>query len=114
MDDVVALCPRVTVIDRGRIVHDGDLRQLVKSMHPDKRVSFTLPTRMPEAELSRLGPVIALEGMRATVRVGERELAAVVGHLLGSLRAVDLAIEDPPLEDVMRDMFGRARETAAK
>src|SRR2546429_192994 len=25
MDDVVALCPRVIVIDRGRLIYDGDL-----------------------------------------------------------------------------------------
>ena len=42
MDDVVALCPRIIVIDGGKLIHDGDLRQLIKTMDPDKRVSFTL------------------------------------------------------------------------
>ena len=35
----------------------------------------------------------------------------VVGHLLGPLKAADLAIEDPPLEDVLRVMFGKAQAT---
>ena len=26
MDDVVALCPRIIVIDQGKLIHDGDLR----------------------------------------------------------------------------------------
>jgi len=32
----------------------------------------------------------------------------MVGHLLGELHAADLAIEDPPLEEILRVMFGKA------
>jgi ABC-2 type transport system ATP-binding protein len=114
MDDVVALCPRIIVIDQGKLVHDGDLRQLIKTMDPDKRVSFTLMTPIDTAELEKLGTVLAREAQRVTVRVSERELPAVVGHLLGTLKAVDLAIEDPPLEDIMRDLFGRSKAETNK
>jgi hypothetical protein len=31
----------------------------------------------------------------------------VIGHLLGAMKATDLAIEDPPLEDILRQMFGK-------
>ena len=31
----------------------------------------------------------------------------LVGHLLGPLKVADLAIEDPPLEDILRQMFGK-------
>jgi ABC-2 type transport system ATP-binding protein len=110
MDDVVALCPRIIVIDAGRIVHDGDLRQLIKTMDPDKRVSFTMVTPAHDDELKRLGALLHRDGQRVTIRVPERELPGVVGHLM-SIRAADLAIEDPPLEDIMRVMFGRTRET---
>src|SRR5215470_2377199 len=40
MDDVVALCPRVIVIDKGRLNYDGDLRSLARSVRPDKRVTL--------------------------------------------------------------------------
>lgn len=109
MDDVVALCPRIIVIDHGKLIHDGDLRQLIKTMDPDKRVSFTLTNGVQDADLTKLGSVLAHEAQRVTLRVTEKELPHVVGHLLGSLRATDLAIEDPPLEDVLRTMFGSTR-----
>jgi ABC-2 type transport system ATP-binding protein len=109
MDDVVALCPRIIVIDSGKLVHDGDLRGLIKTMDPDKRVSFTLTGDSPGAdELAKLGSVLAQDGQRITLKVGEREIPSVVGHLLGPLKAADLAIEDPPLEDILRVMFGKA------
>ena len=60
-------------------------------------------------ELAKLGNLLAREGARVTLRVPEREIGGVVGHLLGTVRAVDLAIEDPPLEDVLRAMFGKNR-----
>ena len=110
MDDVVALCPRIIVIDQGKLIHDGDLRALVKQTDPDKRVSFTLVTPRADDELVKLGAILKREGQRATLRVGEKDLPAVVGHLLGEWKAADLAIEDPPLEEILRVMFGKARE----
>ena len=101
MDDVVALCPRIIVIDRGKLIHDGDLRALIKQMDPDKRVSFTTA----EADLDKLGTVLSRDGNRVTLRVAESELGNVVSHLLGTLKATDLAIEDPPLEEILRRMF---------
>jgi len=113
MQDVVALCPRIIVIDRGKLVHDGDLKALVKALDPDKRVSFTLPHPINDDDaLGKLGAVLARDGARITLRVSERELPGVVSHLLGTLEVADLGIEDPPLEDVLRVMFGAAREAA--
>ena len=103
MDDVVALCPRVIVIDHGRIIHDGDLRALVKSTMPDKRVSFT--GALPPEVIDKLGRRVASDGGRTTLEVPEDHLRDVVGHLLAGPGITDLAIEDPPLEDVMRKLF---------
>jgi ABC-2 type transport system ATP-binding protein len=105
----VALCPRIIVIDQGKLIHDGDLRQLIKTTDPDKRVSFTLVEPLSDEELGKLGTVMTREAQRITLKVTEAELGPVVGHLLGTLKALDLAIEDPPLEDVLRDMFGKAK-----
>jgi ABC-2 type transport system ATP-binding protein len=116
MDDVVALCPRIIVIDAGKLIHDGDLRGLIKQMDPDKRVSFTLATAgngaNDEGVLAKLGHVLAKDGKRVTLRVPEREMPGVVGELL-TMKAQDLAIEDPPLEDILRVMFGKAKEHKA-
>jgi ABC-2 type transport system ATP-binding protein len=113
MDDVVALCPRIIVIDQGKLIHDGDLRQLIKTMDPDKRVSFTLVNGVNETEVGKLGAILARDGQRVTVRISERDIPDAVSHLLGTLKAADLAIEDPPLEDVLRVMFGKNKQPGA-
>ncbi len=111
MDDVVALCPRIIVIDSGKLIHDGDLRGLIKTMDPDKRVSFTLTESVADDQLAKLGALLSRDGLRITLRVAEREIPAAVGQLLGQLKVADLAIEDPPLEEILRVMFGRAKDT---
>jgi ABC-2 type transport system ATP-binding protein len=113
MDDVVALCPRIIVIDQGVLIHDGDLRALIKTMDPDKRVSFTLTTQVADDDIAKLGTLVAREGQRISIKVSEAEIPTVVGHLLGTLKAADLAIEDPPLEDVLRVMFGKHKAAPA-
>jgi ABC-2 type transport system ATP-binding protein len=111
MDDVVALCPRIIVIDRGVLIHDGDLRKLIKTLDPDKRVSFTVAEA--NVDVDKLGEVLSREGKRITLKVTESELPNVIGHLLGTLKATDLAIEDPPLEEILRSMFGQGEKKRA-
>jgi ABC-2 type transport system ATP-binding protein len=110
MDDVVALCPRVIVIDGGTIIHDGDLRGLVKTMHPGKLVSFTLAGAgaPDDAVFLQLGEVVKRETNRVVLQVADARLKDVVAHLLATLPITDLSVEDPPVEDVMRAMFKKA------
>jgi ABC-2 type transport system ATP-binding protein len=108
MDDVVALCPRVIVIDGGKLIHDGDLRALVKATAPDKLVSFTPATGAAPPDddaLAKLGRVIEKAEGRVKLAVPEEKLHEVVAHLLSAMRVADFAVEDPPLEDVMRKLF---------
>jgi ABC-2 type transport system ATP-binding protein len=112
MDDVLALCPRVVVIDKGRLIYDGDLRTLSREVRPDKRVVVRLGQPVPEAELTRFGVVISQADGQAVYRVPGDQVASVVGRLLSSLPVTDLTVEEPPLEDVMKELFAGSRGAA--
>ena len=45
----------------------------------------------------------------AIVHVSQSALQAAVARALSSLPLTDLTVEDPPLEDVMRDLFAQGR-----
>ncbi len=109
MDDVVALCPRVVVIHRGRLIYDGDLRELALSVRPDKRILVRLDRDVPETELSRFGVVISSAAGQAVIQVAAGEVSAAVGRLLAALPVADLTVEDPPLEEVMSELFRSPR-----
>jgi ABC-2 type transport system ATP-binding protein len=114
MDDVLALCPRVVVIDHGRLIYDGDLRRLSREVRPEKRVVVRLGQPVPEADLARFGSVLSSLDGQAVLRVPGDEVAGVVGRLLASLPVVDLTVEEPPLEDVMKELFAGNRKPAAE
>jgi ABC-2 type transport system ATP-binding protein len=113
MDDVLALCPRVIVIDRGRLIYDGDLTRLTREVRPDKRIVVRLGRPVPAAELSRFGQLVAADEARAVVRVRAAEVSSVVARMLSALPVSDLTVEDPPLEEVMSEIFRSSRQAAS-
>ena len=111
MADVLALCPRVIVIDKGKLLYDGDLKALARRIAPDKLVELQLEAPVEAAALARFGVVIEHEASHAVLRVAQGELRAAIAGMLAELPVVDLTVEDPPLEDVMRQLFaGSAAE----
>jgi ABC-2 type transport system ATP-binding protein len=114
MDDVASLCPRVIVIDRGRLRYDGDLAALVKSIRPDKRIVLSFGSAPDREALARVGKVVEVGPTRAVLQVPHEELREAVGHVLKSASVNDLTVEDPPLEEVMRDLFARPAEGEAE
>jgi ABC-2 type transport system ATP-binding protein len=114
MEDVVQLCPRVVVIDKGRLIYDGDLRALSHRIRPDKRIVVRFEGGAPGAAvLARHGAVVAADGAQATLQVRADEVAGAVSRLLAALPVADLTVEDPPLEEVMSELFRSSRAEAA-
>ncbi|WP_437935860.1 ABC transporter ATP-binding protein [Sorangium sp. So ce341] len=115
MDDVAALCPRVIVIDKGRLRYDGDLAALARSVRPHKRIALRFGGPVDRALLERVGVVLSFDPGRAVLQVPQEELRQAMSWLLGQTDIADLTVEDPPLEEVMRELFageGRAGEPA--
>src|SRR5512143_2924414 len=78
MVDVTALCPRVIVIDQGKLLYDGDLSLLVKRVNPDKWVSLKLERAVARGDLERFGAVVEHDEGHAKLRVGQDDLRGVV------------------------------------
>ncbi len=112
MEDVLALCPRILVIDRGVITYDGPLAELVRRARPDKRVTLRLGRPVARADLDALGArVVSLSDAEAVIQAHGEAMTRVVAAALAALPVVDLRVEDPPLEEVLSELF--TRHTAA-
>jgi ABC-2 type transport system ATP-binding protein len=110
MEDVVQLCPRVIVINHGKLVYDGDLRALALKVRPDKRIVVRLQANgAPGADLSRFGKVVSAEPGQATIQVAAEDVSATVARMLAALPVTDLTVEDPPLEEVLSELFRASR-----
>jgi ABC-2 type transport system ATP-binding protein len=112
MADVEALCKRVIVIHHGRLLFDGALNELVGQFSAFKTVGVTLQTST--ADLRKYGEVIHQDGVRFTLRVPKANTAQVTARLLADLPIDDLNVEDPPIEDVIEQVFARGKPDEVK
>ncbi len=105
MADVEALCKRVIVIHQGKLLFDGELGALVEQFSAFKTVGVTLQSAA--VDLSKYGQVISQDGSRFTLRVPKADTAQVTARLLADLSVDDLNVEDPPIEEVIEQVFAR-------
>jgi ABC-2 type transport system ATP-binding protein len=105
MADVVALAPRVLIINGGRLLYDGELRALVARFAPAKRLELVLRDGVTADQLAAFGAVVAFDFPHATLNVPRDDVAAASARLLAALPVADLSIQDPPIEDVIRRAF---------
>jgi ABC-2 type transport system ATP-binding protein len=103
MADVQALCKRVIVIDQGSILYDGGLRELSTRYSPHQTVNVVLAD--PAPDLSGYGEVLSAQGGRISLKVAKAQTSAVAARLLAAFQVTDLTIEDPPVEDVIEQVF---------
>jgi ABC-2 type transport system ATP-binding protein len=113
MEDVSRLCPRVIVIDHGKLVYDGALGELVARVRPDKRIVLRFARPVDPRVLEAFGRVVRHDAGESALDVHKDAVNRVVGQALASLPVSDLTVENPPLEEVMSELFARGRDKAS-
>ncbi|HEY1693604.1 MAG TPA: ATP-binding cassette domain-containing protein [Polyangiaceae bacterium] len=109
MEDVQRLCPRVIVIDRGKLVYDGPLEELVTRIRPDRRVILRFARPVDEKDLAPFGTVVRHGAGESVLDVHKDAVNRVLAEALARLPVSDLTVEAPPLEEVMSELFARNR-----
>ena len=109
MADVEALCQRVIVIHHGRILFDGDLTALIQKFSPHKTIVVDLAPGATNGRgavaLRPFGEVVSYTEGQAVLRVAKAETVVVTTKLLTNLTINDLTIQDPPIEEVIEQVF---------
>ena len=105
MADVEALCRRVIVIHHGRLLFDGALSDLVQQFTAYKTIIVQLEDC--QADLHAYGELLDCEDGRFTLRVPKDRTARITERLLAELPVIDLLVEDPPIEEVIDQVFSQ-------
>lgn len=105
MRDVQALCKRVIVINKGRILFDGQLSTLVKRHAPYKQISVVFGKPVSKDKIKHLGEIIEFEGPKAIIRAPSKNSQKIALELLSSFSVDDLTIEEADIEEVVREIF---------
>jgi ABC-2 type transport system ATP-binding protein len=103
MADIEALCRRVVVIHRGRILFDGALSQLRDRFAAYREIEVT--PAGPGVDLGAYGELRPAAAGRACIRVAASDVPATMARLLAEVEVTDLTVSAPPIEDVIEQIF---------
>ncbi len=108
MKDVEALCQRIIVINQGRIIYDGLLSRLIERFGTQKIVRLQVAPghAMPQpADLDGMAELVEIKPPTASLRVDRTRIPQVLGALLDRFVVADVSVEDPPLEEIIADVY---------
>jgi ABC-2 type transport system ATP-binding protein len=105
MADITALCQRVLVIYAGQLIYDGSLDGLLERFAPCREVTIELAKEQPTTVLQTFGEVKEVAGRVVHFIVPQEELTQIISRLLAKLEILDLTVTDPPVEEVIGQVF---------
>jgi ABC-2 type transport system ATP-binding protein len=111
MKDVAALCKRVVIIARGQIEYDGSLSGIIDKFSGSKIVTLQFAEGHRPTMLSKHGEVLEQNWPKVRIRITRADVPRMLAEVLRDNPIEDVAVEDPPLEDVIADLF---RESSVK
>ncbi len=113
LDDIEQLCPRMMIIDHGRVLLDGPVADF-KSEHGTERTVVVDLTRAREPLAVPNATVIRVEGPRQWLRFDRRATTAadVIAAVTAAAPVRDLAIEEPDIEELIHRLY-RERGTSS-
>jgi ABC-2 type transport system ATP-binding protein len=107
LQDIEALCRRVIVIDHGTSVFDGPLAELHRQGGSRRTLVVDLVDEAPPIDVPG-ATTRRVEGPRQWLSFPtDASAAPVVAAVAASYDVADLSIQEPDIEDVIRDLYAR-------
>ena len=113
MQDIEELCHRVIIVDHGKIFFDGPLNAIIDRFSGHKIISLTFSDKQ-ERDFSMLGEVVEQTPVSVQLKVPRAKVTEVCRQLLSACSVSDINVQELPVEDVIRQLFGeRSAENRA-
>jgi ABC-2 type transport system ATP-binding protein len=97
------------VIDHGKIFFDGPLAAIVDRFSVYKILSLTFETE-GKRDLSAFGEIIEQTPVSVQLKVPRAKVTETCRRLLEACDVSDINVQEVPVEDVIRQLFGETHE----
>jgi ABC-2 type transport system ATP-binding protein len=102
------LAKRVIIIDHGKIFFDGPLHEIIDRFSHEKIISLTFTERAAR-DFSAYGEVVEQTPVSVQLKVPRAHVTEVSRRLLETCHVSDINVQEIPVEDVIRQLFGEQR-----
>jgi ABC-2 type transport system ATP-binding protein len=106
LSDIERLCSRMLIIDHGRVIYDGGVDALKERFGEERTLIVDLEEPAPPLEVDG-ARVVRVEGPRQWLKFRRDEVTAaeLTATVAARARLVDLAIEEPDIEEIVRRIY---------
>jgi ABC-2 type transport system ATP-binding protein len=105
MDDVKELCKRVILIDKGKLVFDNGLDELIHNVANHKLLTVVLDKPVSKEQLEEIGEVVEYAYPKVVLKVKREDIVEKSAEVIQKLQVTDITVEEPKIEDVIREVF---------
>lgn len=113
MKDVEALCDRAIVINKGKVIHDGLLDEIVDRFSQHKIVELHFGGSGKPQGVERYGVILENRPPMMKIQVQRQNVSAVLSKILAEYDIEDVSVSERPLEEVIAELFASDNEQAA-
>jgi ABC-2 type transport system ATP-binding protein len=111
MDDIEELCRRILIIDHGKVLFDGELRELKQRLLRTKQIKFVVKDRIVGESLNRFAvngvELEPIDELTYRFRFDRTKVSAadLIREILATVDVRDLLIEDESIEEVIKRIY---------
>ncbi|MCP4505306.1 MAG: ABC transporter, partial [Fuerstiella sp.] len=105
MKDVEALCDRAIVINKGAVIHDGALADIVDRFSQHKIIELHFASDSTPNGIDRYGVVLEDRPPMLRLQVEKQKVSAVLSQVLAEYSIEDVSVSERPVEDVIAELF---------
>jgi viologen exporter family transport system ATP-binding protein len=112
LSDIERLCPRMILIDHGRVVYDGAVEAVRRQMTAERRLTVDFETDAP-AEVPPGAQVEERSRARLVIRFDRERIPAakLIAWLSERAPIADLSLEETPIERIVAELYRRSAES---
>ena len=108
--DIEQVAERAIVINHGVVIYDDEVAAMRRMLLSTKHVAVALASPAPMPTLSGVTVVEHSDAiLRVVVDTAARPIREVLDTLLADLDMTDISVTDPPLEQVIAEIYARPR-----
>ena len=115
MSDIEELCKRILVIDKGKLIFDGDIRTLKDTYGTSRTLELTLKDVASfnlDTLKSQIGDInhqleLTCEGNRLSIKHDKEKIDTVelIAHIVKYVGVKDIQIQDMPVSDIIKKIY---------
>lgn len=110
MEDIEDLCKRTIIINSGKVVYDGALKNVNDMFSAKKLLKIQFYRQVAKTEIEAYGVIREYDGYNVILEVNKENLQETYQNILGKMPILDFNIEDIPIEEGISELYKKSGE----